>query len=204
VNIRFLILCGVILGLSGCAMQQAQGQFNNKFAAEEVAWNEIGTLFSDRCGKGKSSEELENTPKRDEVVQLVKCMSKLVNEKVIPAAVYPDLVLQMRATTLRNAEAYANGKISSTEWEARANETWADYTNKINERVNNVLIQAAQQDELSKQRFSQGFSQGFNQGSYGYYPQPAFQPIQNQQFTPMMQTTNCRGMIDGSMKCTTW
>jgi len=203
-----IITCVVALGLVGCATQQAQSQFKKRFAVENAAWAEAVSTMPERCFPNKTEVEINEAPKPNETIAATKCLTVLIQEKVIPVAVYSDLVLKMRADALRNAEAYANGKISAEEWEARGTENWANYTEQTNERVNRVLMQTAQQDAITRQKMEQGFNQGF----YGYQQQvqrqQAIRPVTFQQ-QPMMRNTfsaKCKSspILGGIVQCTTW
>lgn len=203
-----ILLCINLLLLSSCATHQAQNEYNQKVANEAKAWNEAYAIFPQKCYPNKTLEEAKKPPKRSEIVAASDCMDVIVKEKVLPIAVYPDLILEMRAFAKRNSEDYALGKISVSEWGARADENQARYNQKVTERINLILQQASMKDAM----FEQQFNSGFNQSVYSYNQVASKQTPAIQSEVKMPQTTNCSvgshigGPIAGSrsINCTTW
>ena len=146
---RYILL--PLLLLSGCAgyAGQAYNEAKAKSDVEKQAWARVGERGIKECpGNGKP----EDLP-ASKAIAFSKCSTKIINEEVMPVAAFPELVAKMRVNALRNSEAFANGKISRTEWEARAMEAWANYSAEWDSRARSYVGQAAQQDQaLAGQR----------------------------------------------------
>ncbi len=142
---RYFIL--PLLLLSGCAgyAGQAYNEAKAKSDVEKQAWLRVNERGIKECPQGDSSPDIVPSSK---VVAFSKCSTKLINEEVMPVAAFPELITKMRVAALRNAEAFAQGKISRSEWQARAMENWAAYTSEWDSRARNYLGQAAKQDQV--------------------------------------------------------
>ncbi len=141
------ILCGCV----GAHTQAVNGQFQTQFKAEQAAWESVGKAFPLECSKG----DQQFPPAKSKVVAYTKCYTKLTNEKVMPVAAYPDLVIDMRTQALRNAGLYADGKISATEWEARGNENFSAYLKAADSRYASAMNGAMQRDQIAAQQTQQ-------------------------------------------------
>jgi len=139
---KLLIVCS-FLGLTSCATPMQQ-QANK----EVDAWKLAGDIITSRCLNGDS----DYTPKPSEALKTNKCVQKVVNEKVMPVAVFPDLLMKMSADALESAEAYAKGNISQAKYRADAMRRWADYL-----RTSDAAIQS--DAAIRQQKLSQSLQQ---------------------------------------------
>lgn len=144
---KYLALVSLLF-LSACGGSYAlNNQFQNRFKQEVAAWENAQKAFPERCSKG----DKKFPPARDKVVSLTKCNTELTNEMVMPVALYPDLVMDMRATALRNAGLYAKGKISGEEWEARGQEAFSNYLKSVDQRYFTAMNSSIQRDQIAAQ-----------------------------------------------------
>ncbi len=100
---------------------------------ELSAWETVIPIIPEKCGNGKKPEET----KPDEAVAITECITALINERVSPFVVYPDLITSMRERAMKNAQAYERGKISNAEYVKRGRNGWTLYLKALEFRINN-------------------------------------------------------------------
>lgn len=147
---RFVLL-GAFLFLSGCMGPQTHtlnNQYQAKFKAEWAAWNAVEVAAKETCGAS-----LPPPPK--EAIKYSKCKSRLIEQKVLPIAAYPDLLIGMRAKAATNAKHYSEGKLSKEEYIAYGQENFTSYIAKVDERYYAAMNGAIQRDQLAAQHNQQ-------------------------------------------------
>ena len=68
-------------------------------------------------------------------VEITECITGVVNEKVVPDVVYPDLVTEMRERAMKNSKLYEKGLITKEEWVLRGKQGWDLYMQNLEDRV---------------------------------------------------------------------
>jgi hypothetical protein len=142
----------LILVLAGCAAAQVRNDLVDRISVEKQAWEAADAEADRTCYRDIPAD---GWPKRSEAVAVSKCYTKIVEEKVLPVAVYPDLVVAYRTAALRTSGAYESGKISGAEFEAEAQENYAGYYQQCNARASAAVTAAANQDGATIERIRQ-------------------------------------------------
>jgi hypothetical protein len=116
-NLSFL----VVIGLAGCkssvftmSQPSVSETLLEQKAKEEVAWREVRRFSMSRCNASPLP------PAREEAVIISNCVSKLVDEYVLPEAAFPELIAPSRKEALHMAEVYAGGKMTPFEYRKQA------------------------------------------------------------------------------------
>ncbi len=199
---KIISALGMCIFLSGCAAAQMQSQLQQRSSAEQKAWADAEPIVVAKCLNGKKTTDI---PKQSKILAQANCISQIISEKVIPSAVYPDLLMESQAKALRNDEDYAKGKISVEELQARRKENEAWYIQQINQRENSAIAQATQKDAIDEANFNQSLNQSL--AAQQAARQQWYQTIQSQQpqpSKPILPTqTDCRNTYNG-MDCTTY
>lgn len=117
----------IIVLLSACTppRQASDDNFMQKRIAEEASWARLNELSVVKCDVSPL------TPERDRAVEISNCVTQLVNQYVLPNAVFPDLLLSSRAEALRIAQDYADGKISAAEYKRRSEDRLKNYSRAL-------------------------------------------------------------------------
>ncbi|NWH08204.1 MAG: hypothetical protein HXY22_06090 [Alphaproteobacteria bacterium] len=133
-----LIFAGTLI--SGCAAQQLHRDIHNRAALEFSAWRMVEAMAPEKCGVP------DRAPPRDKAVSISRCVSNLVNETVLPVALFPDEVIKFRRKAEADTEAYAAGNLSAAEREKRSKVGFEEYVAIINGKANQLLLVAQQRD----------------------------------------------------------
>lgn len=186
---RYILL--PLLLLSGCAgyAGKAYNEAKAKSDVEKQAWVRVSERTPKECPGGKNTPE--DVP-ASKVIAFSKCSTKLINEEVMPVAAFPELITKMRVAALRNAEAFANGKISRTEWTARGMEAWANYTAEWDSRARGYVNEAAKQDQVlavQRQQYFQNLSTQIQKQEAAQAA--AFPPMRQTTCSKVGNTVNC-------------
>lgn len=116
----------VIAFLSGCAaFHQAHNGRTQKETSEESGWARLEELSAAKCGADRLP------PARDRAVEMSKCITRLVEEHVLPQAAFPEILLASRKEALRLAKHYAGGGMSSAEYRRRSENRLRNYQNSL-------------------------------------------------------------------------
>ncbi len=105
-----------LLMLAGC--QSHMNQYDAEIAAQQKLVADAQAKVDaekPKCTKGK---ELKTLPPK-QYFQAVKCVTKLIEDKVIPLTPYPEPMKKFLYTNIENAALYSQGKIMREQLEAR-------------------------------------------------------------------------------------
>jgi hypothetical protein len=109
-----------------------------------------------KCTKGKKLKDLP----RAQYLKGVKCVTKLMEEKVAPVMPYPQPFKKFLYTNLENASLYSQGKISYEQVEARGKLAALEMDNEIHQMRNDIRQQLAQRDATERANLAKAM-QGF-------------------------------------------
>ena len=128
------ILLTVVLTISFFALQASSAradQWPDAVKKELYVWEQVIPVIPQLCGNGKKPMDT----KPDEAVEITECITGVVNEKVVPDVVYPDLVTEMRERAMKNSKLYEKGLITKEEWVLRGKQGWDLYMQNLEDRV---------------------------------------------------------------------
>ncbi|MCB1784569.1 MAG: hypothetical protein KDI13_11330 [Alphaproteobacteria bacterium] len=190
---RLLFAIAATAMLVACSTQgKVYSQLAQSKKTEDAAWNRMFPLVQAECGYSQKTRA-----KRSEVVQQSQCITKLVNQHIMPYAAFPSALVEMRANSEANAQRYADGKITGEQYDEYADINYEMYRNNQQAMADSMMATAAQKDQtmaILAGGLAQGASNAAEQRRETYRQQQANRPIQ----------TNCSQDYFGNVHCTTY
>ncbi len=152
-----IIYITILLAIAGCQSRVSQHDTNL-----EIQWKAVTDAQAQvdaekpKCTKGKSSSSV--SPK--EYLRATKCITKLIEEKVVPVTPYPEPLKKMLYTNLENAALYSQGKIIYEQVEARgqlAISEWQAEVTRLDDEVRQGYAAQDAEDRAKVARALEGF-----------------------------------------------
>lgn len=109
---KIILSLSVVIFLAACtsATPQARLSLSEKAAVETENWRKVKELSAAECGAGPTP------PPAKKALEVSGCVSKLVEQYVMPTAVAPQILKSTRAEALRLARFYSTGRMSPVEY----------------------------------------------------------------------------------------
>lgn len=146
-KIAFFISIGILI--TGCVT--SSNRLYNQIAAqgsqEAAAWDRVNEMAVSQC---HISPDPEVAPPKKVAMKQSKCLTGLVNEQVIPYALFPELTQEYRKKQEFLTGQYVDGKISANERAhlgAKANE---EYHEAVRVRSNQILTTEYQRQDAQQ------------------------------------------------------
>lgn len=165
-----------------CGCVTSNGSYNHiavQGSQEAAAWGRVDELAVSKC---HMSPEMD-VPSKKVAKQRSKCVTQLVNDEVIPYALFPDLVTKYRQKQEFLTGQYVDGKISANERAYLGAQAEAQYHENVRIRANQNLTAEYQRQDAQQAYWG---SVAGNVANI-YRPDPV---------------TTCNPQADGGMRCT--
>jgi chromosome condensin MukBEF MukE localization factor len=193
---KLLFVCALTTLLAGCYTANSMYKdLSEQMDAEDAAWQTVNSLAVTKCGADTDPQKL---PPKNTAVKQSKCVSALVEQQVIPHAVFPDLIRAYRRKQEFLTGQYADGKLSVNERTYASEQASAAYEQARTDRANQILMVQSQRDNAFMGSVTQAMKQyGADRQQHAMEQQEQSRAIRDS----MPIQTHCTRNLAGGVEC---